>query len=196
MTPWMEAIESKTGKLFYRHPKTDACAWVLPKGSVLDAALSLQNKIAYLRERMRAMQEVARQAVPRDKQELRLTVRRGAVELLEDSLGALRVCSVEELLAGPVKVTFANEVRTCAFTTPAASAATTKLTIRYAIQVGVDGGGLSREWAVEVAKALVSSSSGLFKMDDNGRGGCQCSIEKRTDAHFMLHEPSFSLTFS
>ena len=108
MTPWMEAIETKSGKLFYRHTKTDATAWVLPKGAVLDTALSLQNKITHLRERLRAMQAVARQVVPRDKHELRVTVQRGG--LLEESLGALRVCSAEELLAGPLKITFANEV--------------------------------------------------------------------------------------
>lgn len=110
MTPWMEAIETKSGKLFYRHPKTAATAWVLPKGAVLDSSLSLLNKMTHLRERVRAMQAVARQSVPRDKHELRVTVHRGA-GLLEESLGALRVCSADELLAGPLKVTFANEVR-------------------------------------------------------------------------------------
>jgi hypothetical protein len=32
----------------------------------------------------------------------------------------------------------------------------------------VDGGGLSREWAVELMREVVSGSSGLFQMEDNG----------------------------
>jgi hypothetical protein len=108
MTPWMEAIETQSGKLFYKHPKSDATAWVLPKGSVVDAALSLQNKITHIRERMKKMQAVARQAVPMDKRQVKLHVSRG--NILEESLGLLRISSVEELLAGPLKVTFENEV--------------------------------------------------------------------------------------
>ena len=46
------------------------------------------------------------------------------------------------------------------------------LTMAYVdFQSGVDGGGLAREWAVEFIKALVTNSSGLFKMDDNGKLG-------------------------
>jgi hypothetical protein len=41
------------------------------------------------------------------------------------------------------------------------------------VQVGVAGGGLPREWAVELVTALVCSASGLFKMDDNGE--CRAS---------------------
>lgn len=40
--------------------------------------------------------------------------------------------------------------------------------LRTCEQAGVDGGGLSREWAVELIKLVVSSSSGLFQMEDNG----------------------------
>lgn len=43
-------------------------------------------------------------------------------------------------------------------------------------QAGVDGGGLSREWAVEIMKIIVSSSSGLFQMEEDGAYyGNQCS---------------------
>jgi hypothetical protein len=109
MTPWMEAIETKSGKLFYRHPRTDATAWVLPKGAVVDAALSLQNKVAHLRLRLKDMQTLAKQAIPLDRHQLKLSVLRG--NILEESLGALRLASVDELLAGPMKVTFTHEVR-------------------------------------------------------------------------------------
>jgi hypothetical protein len=51
----MEAVNPKSGKRFFRHPKTDATAWVLPKGSVLDPVLSLRT----IRERIRTMHAVA-----------------------------------------------------------------------------------------------------------------------------------------
>jgi hypothetical protein len=111
MTPWMEAIDTDTGKLFFKHPKTDATAWVLPKGSVVDTALSLQNKIAYIRQRLKTMRALARQALPPDRQQLKLDVHR--CKILEDSLGVLRLASPDELLAGPLKVSFVDEV--CSF---------------------------------------------------------------------------------
>jgi hypothetical protein len=111
MTPWMEAIDTDTGKLFFKHPKTDATAWVLPKGSVVDTALSLQNKIAYIRQRLKTMRALARQALSPDRQQLKLDVHR--CKILEDSLGVLRLASPDELLAGPLKVSFVDEV--CSF---------------------------------------------------------------------------------
>jgi hypothetical protein len=110
MTPWMEAIETKSGKLFFKHPKTDATAWVLPKGAVVDAALSLQNKIAYIRDRIKQMQALARQALPPDMRQQQLEVKVSRLNILEESLGCLRLSSPDELLAGAMKVTFTDEV--------------------------------------------------------------------------------------
>ena len=108
MTPWMEAIDRKTGKLFFKHPKTDATAWTLPKGSVLDATLSLQNKINYLKECIKIKQTGVRERLNPDRHQLKMNVNRH--NILEESLGFLRLSSTEELLAGPMKVTFVNEV--------------------------------------------------------------------------------------
>lgn len=107
MTPWTEAVDSDSGKLFFRHPKTAATAWVLPKGAVLDQALSLQNKIAHLRLRVRALQAEARRGLPPDKLQLELRVSRA--NLLEESLGQVRLASPAQLLASPMKIIFADE---------------------------------------------------------------------------------------
>ena len=110
MTPWMSVIDFKTGKLFYKHPKSEATAWELPKGSVLDNALSLKNKMAYLKERIKTMQFVARQKPNSGDSQLKLDINRS--NILEESLGFLRLSQPDELFAAPVKVSFRNEVLT------------------------------------------------------------------------------------
>ena len=61
MTPWIEAIDEKTEKLYYCHPKSNAVAWTLPKGALVDDVASFRSKRAFLLQRFeRTMQEVCK----------------------------------------------------------------------------------------------------------------------------------------
>mmetsp|Transcript_10754 Transcript_10754/g.16337 ORF Transcript_10754/g.16337 Transcript_10754/m.16337 type:complete len:854 (-) Transcript_10754:260-2821(-) len=141
-TPWAEMVDEGTNKLYYLHPKTGATAWTLPDGAVLDPSVSFKNKCTYLMSNITRMAQEARRRLPPDSYSVKLTIQRH--NMLGDSLRYLRLPSADELLAGPLRVTFEGEE-------------------------GIDGGGMAREWASEVAKLLVSEASGLMiQSGDNG----------------------------
>jgi hypothetical protein len=43
MTPWIEAIDDQTEKLFYVHRRSNAVSLVLPKGALLDSLGSFKR---------------------------------------------------------------------------------------------------------------------------------------------------------
>lgn len=61
MTPWVEAVDDKTHKLYYTHPKSNAVAWTLPKGALVDNVASFRSKRTYLLRRFeRTMTDVCK----------------------------------------------------------------------------------------------------------------------------------------
>ena len=61
MTPWVEAVDDKTHKLYYTHPKSNAVAWTLPKGALVDSVASFRSKRTYLLRRFeRTMADVCK----------------------------------------------------------------------------------------------------------------------------------------
>ena len=141
MTPWVEMIDPETQKIFFLHPKTKASSWSLPSGALLDRKKSFQNKMKYFYLNLKKLSQAATAAgataggAGASPHPVHLYLSRE--NLLEETLRQLRLPTSEELLAGPIRITFQNEV-------------------------GIDGGGLSREWAVEVMKLVIQDTSGLM----------------------------------
>ena len=48
MTPWIEFIDERTGKICYSHPSTGAVAWEMPKGGFIDENESFRFKRMWL----------------------------------------------------------------------------------------------------------------------------------------------------
>jgi hypothetical protein len=135
MTPWVEAIDQNTSKLYYYHAKTGSSAWALPDGALLDPDGSYRNKYIYLQTYFKLKSVECRRGLALDMHNVRLSIRRQ--NILEETLRLLRLPTAQQLLAGPLRVTFVDEA-------------------------GIDGGGLAREWAGKVAELLLETSSGLM----------------------------------
>ena len=134
MTPWTEAIDEASGELYYFHPKTRSSAWALPEGALLDSDGSFHNKYLYLHSYLKGKGQAARRELAGDMHNVRLSIHRSNV--LEESLRLLRLPTAQQLLAGPLRVAFIDEV-------------------------GIDGGGIAREWTGMVLNQLLESSSGF-----------------------------------
>jgi len=141
MTPWVEAIDDKTGKLFYCHTKTNETAWTIPKGVILDEAGSLKNKHYYLKNRISKRSVNACNILDTHSHVIQLEIKRG--NILEESLQQIYAKSQEEIDAGPIRVKYQNEE-------------------------GLDAGGLAKDWFSEVSRNLIEGSTGLFIQNEHG----------------------------
>ena len=141
LTPWVEAIDEKSGKLFYCHSKSNETAWTIPKGVILDEAGSLKNKHYYLKSRMRKRSIQACNELNTHSYVIQLEVKRG--NLLEESLQQLFAKAKEEIDAGPIRVKYQNEE-------------------------GLDAGGLAKDWFSEVSRNLLEGSTGLLIQNEHG----------------------------
>jgi len=141
MTPWTEAVDEKSEKLYYCHPKTNAVAWSLPRGALIDESASFRSKRAYLRRCFeKRMQQICASGGVLNKT-MTVAVSRG--NLLEDSLRRLYGAEPEELDGGLLRVRFEGEE-------------------------GLDAGGLAKDWFVETARKLYEGSAGLLRITDAG----------------------------
>lgn len=141
MTPWTEAIDEKSGHIYYTHPKTNAVAWMLPKGALVDEVASFRSKRAYLLRRFeKRMAEVCARSRMLNKT---MVVAVSRSNLLEDSLRRLYGAEAEELDGGLIRV-------------------------RYQGEEGLDAGGLAKDWFGEVAKRLHDGSAGLLHVSSSG----------------------------
>lgn len=141
MTPWTEAIDEKTDKLYYCHPKTKAVAWTLPKGALVDDASSFRSKRAYLMRCFeKRMQQVCAEQHLLNKN---LSISVSRKNLLEDSLRALYGADPDDLDGGLLRIRFDGED-------------------------GLDAGGLAKDWFGEVARRLHDGSAGLLRVTDTG----------------------------
>jgi hypothetical protein len=146
MTPWVEMVDPDSGKIFFLHPKTKASSWSLPTGALLDRKKSYHNKLQSFYSHLKTLSREARQSLSLSSYEqynVKLSLSRD--NLLEDTLRQFRLLTSQELLAGPIRISFHNEI-------------------------GIDGGGLSREWAIEVMKLVIQDSSGLMTSSTFGCG--------------------------
>ena len=141
LTPWVEAIDEKTGKIFYCHTKTNETAWTIPTGVILDEAGSLKNKHYYLKNQMRKRSVQACNDLGTHSHVIQLEVKRG--NLLEESLQQIFAKDKEEIDAGPIRVKYQNEE-------------------------GLDAGGLAKDWFSEVSRNLLEGSTGLLIQNEHG----------------------------
>jgi hypothetical protein len=155
MTPWVELVDPETNKIYFLHPKTKSTSWSLPTGAFLDRKKSFQNKLQYFYANIRKLTTEARHLLPYEKHSVKLYLSRD--NLVEDTLRQLRLPTPHELLAGPIRVTFHDEE-------------------------GIDGGGLSREWAVEVMKLILLDSSGLMTISGNSGEDNEAILDIRANA--------------
>ena len=141
MTPWVETIDPRTGKLYYVHPKSNETSWILPKGAIIDAAQSLKNKKQFLSHKFRTKSEALCEDMNVQHHVIYLTVNRS--NLLEESFQQLYSLSPDELDAGPIRIRFNGEE-------------------------GLDAGGLAKDWFAAVARCLIEGSTGLLQLADDG----------------------------
>jgi len=62
MTPWVEMIDEKSEKICYVHIKSNALAWALPKGAILDEVASFKSKKEWLTRRVKRRSDEARKS--------------------------------------------------------------------------------------------------------------------------------------
>jgi hypothetical protein len=60
MTPWVEKIDEKSEKICYVHIKSNAFAWALPKGAILDSVASFKSKKEWLGKKIRLRSDEAK----------------------------------------------------------------------------------------------------------------------------------------
>lgn len=162
MTPWVEALDETTGKLFYRHPRTNATAWILPKGALVDEAGSLKNKRYFLQQQAQYRAREACEGLGVLHHVCQISIKRG--NLLEDSLQAVYRIPTLELNAGPIRV-------------------------RYDGEEGVDAGGLAKDWFTEVSRGLIEGSTGLLQVNSEGFVSLDvraCAIHKPSEARWLF----------
>ena len=140
ISSWVEVVDEKSHKRFYIHSKTNAVAWTLPSGAILDEAGSFKNKRQYLRNQF--ARKAATVCMPYGVQQRVMHVNVDRTNLLEASLRILHHATEEDLTAGPVRVKFAGEE-------------------------GMDAGGLAKDWFIEVAKRLHDDSTGLLTVEED-----------------------------
>ena len=141
MTPWAEAVDDRSGKLFYRHPRSNETSWVMPKGALLDEAASLRNKRAFLSKRIVSRAQDACLEMGVHAYVISLQVRRE--NILEESLQRVYALSKNEVDAGPIRVKFEGED-------------------------GLDAGGLAKDWFNQVSRSLAEGSTGLLQVGADG----------------------------
>jgi len=164
MTPWVELIDSDTNKIYYLHPKTKSTTWILPTGALLDRKISFQNKLQYFYSKLKLLSQESKRNLPIEKHSLKLYLSRD--NILEETLRQLRLPISDEFLSGPIRIHFDGEE-------------------------GIDGGGLSREWAVEVAKKVIQDTSGLMihsgeNSDDNAIIDIRSTAIHGTDCRWLF----------
>ena len=162
MTPWIEAVDEKTDKLYYCHSKTNAVAWSLPRGALVDEAASFRSKRScLLRKFEKRMQDVCAQQRLLNKT-MQVSVTRS--NLLEDSLRRLYGADAEEIDGGLIRVRFEGEE-------------------------GLDAGGLAKDWFVEVARKLYDGSAALLRVSETGFVSIDpraAAIHKPTESKWMF----------
>jgi HECT-domain (ubiquitin-transferase)/Fibronectin type III domain len=141
MTPWVEAVDERTNKLYFTHPKTNAIAWALPKGALIDQAASFRSKRAYLIRRISAKKQEAciKLGVQAHVNQLQVSRR----NILEDSVQRLNALSAVQVDGGPIRIRFDNED-------------------------GMDAGGLAKDWFAAVSKAFLNGAAGLLQLLPSG----------------------------
>jgi len=134
-SPWVEVVDERAHKVFFCHTRTNAIAWKLPEGGILDEVGSFKNKRNYLINQMekRSAQACAEYGV--SQRPMQINVDRK--HILEASLRILHNTPADEIEQGPIRVHFEGED-------------------------GLDAGGLAKDWFVEVANHLYHDSTGLL----------------------------------
>ena len=140
VSPWVEVVDERAHKVFFCHTKTNAIAWKLPEGGILDEAGSFKNKRTYLINQMekRSAQACAQYGVAM--RPLQIKVDRK--HLLEASLRILHHAAPDEMEQGPIRVQFEGED-------------------------GLDAGGLAKDWFIEVSNHLIQDSTGLLAVNED-----------------------------
>jgi hypothetical protein len=154
ITSWIEAIDDKTNKLYYIHPKSGAVVFTLPESALLDTHLSFKSKSVYLYKKIKEMSnkslnnlislqmDIHNEQIMSGNHAVKINITRDMI--LESTLRQLYNLSADVLLAGPMRVTFIGEE-------------------------GVDGGGLAREWAIETSKQMIQPYACLFTLSETGK---------------------------
>ena len=139
LSPWVEVVDERAHKIFFCHSKTNAIAWKLPEGALLDETGSFKNKRNYLLNQMqRRMTQLCAQYNV-EQRPLQIHIDRS--NLLEASLRVLHQTPAIEIDQGPIRVRFKGEE-------------------------GLDAGGLAKDWFVEMAKRLFDDSTGLLIVNE------------------------------
>lgn len=140
MSPWVEVIDERSNKMFYCHSKTNAIAWNLPGGGMLDGQASFKNKRSYLQNEMERRMARICQPFGVAQRVLQIAVQRE--NMLESSLRLLHHTPADDIHAGPIRVRFHGEE-------------------------GLDAGGLAKDWYQEVARRLHDDSTGLMIQNED-----------------------------